>query len=43
MTEHMEDEEKMGSDEDLAHAKEESKPKEPCDEDLVKDYLEGKS
>jgi hypothetical protein len=42
MTEHMEDEEKIGSNEDLAHAKEENMPKKPSNSDLIKAYLEDK-
>ena len=42
MGEHMEDEEKIGSNKDLEHAEEEIMPKKPTDSDLVKDYLEAK-
>jgi len=40
MVEHMEDEEKIASDEDLAHAKEGDMPKKPSDKDLIEAYIE---
>ncbi len=36
----MEDEENLGSDEDLARGEQENKPKKPTDEELIEAYIE---
>jgi len=40
MPTYMEDEEKIGSDEDLAQGEQDNKPKKPSDSELIKAYLE---
>jgi len=40
MADSMEDEEKMGSDNDLVKSKEEQNSEKPSDKDLIKAYLE---